>query len=199
MTRSRTAHKVKDLITVYANLCWSWWREPPVLAWLVRNAKELTAEYDRNPELQVSVCWKCFFDPKYEFRILHERSQHKFLRNVLTVLNIPQCSELVSCALFKWLFLNGSTSCDVLLLIESIKCCRKWISNYFFFLFLYCLINAKYLLVQQAHVNEMGTVGRALFQTLPGKVLRHLQVIKPMASLLMDGVCTDLTYVYRAT
>ncbi|XP_026317923.1 transcription factor 25 [Hyposmocoma kahamanoa] len=97
-----TAHKVKDLITVYANLCWSWWREPPVLAWLIRNAKELTAEYDRNPELQ-------------------------------------------------------------------------------------------------AHVNEMGTVGRALFQTLPGKVLRHLQVIKPMASLLMDGTLPQLPSIENPT
>lgn len=52
----RTAHSVKELMNVFAKLTWSWWREPPVLAWLVRNAKELTAEYDRNPELQVCVC-----------------------------------------------------------------------------------------------------------------------------------------------
>lgn len=62
------------------------------------------------------------------------------------------------------------------------------------YLFLITLLfyNCEKFLIQQAHVIELGTFGRAMYHALPGKVIRHLQIIKPMASLLIDGVCSDL-------
>lgn len=40
-------------------------------------------------------------------------------------------------------------------------------------------------------MREMGSVAGVLFETLPSNVIRHLQVIKPMATLLIEEVSSD--------